>query len=132
NATVTIAVDTAPVGYDHFYETTTDGSASGNVLTDSQAASDYEGDTLTAVLESGPAYGSVNFNSDGSFTYTPGVGTTGLITFTYRVSDGMLLSDVKQVSVLVYAVNHDDEYWMYANNSLYVDAYSGVLANDLG
>ncbi len=129
---MTITVDTAPVGYDHFYETTTDGSTSGNVLTDSQAASDYDGDSLTAVLDSGPAYGSLNLNADGSFSYTPGVGTTGLITFTYRVSDGMLLSDPKQVTVLVYAVNYDDEYWMYANNTLDVDASSGVLANDLG
>lgn len=50
--------------------------------------SDPEGDPLSASLESGPMFGTITFNADGSFTYTPNAGFAGVDTFTYRVSDG--------------------------------------------
>jgi PKD repeat protein len=53
--------------------------------------SDPEGSPITAQLETPPAQGLATVNSDGSFTYYPGV-ASGQDTFTYRVSDGSLSS----------------------------------------
>ena len=65
---------------------------------------DADGDTLSAVLASEPANGSVIFNADGSFEYTPNANFNGNDSFTYTVSDGEL-SDVGTVNITVNAVN---------------------------
>ncbi|MEQ8357646.1 MAG: Ig-like domain-containing protein [Kiloniellaceae bacterium] len=44
---------------------------------------------LSALLDSGPANGSLSLASDGSFSYTPNVGFSGTDSFTYRVTDGL-------------------------------------------
>ena len=49
-------------------------------------------DRLTAVLVTGPASGSLSLALDGGFIYTPTLGASGPITFTYRASDGGLTS----------------------------------------
>ena len=53
-----------------------------------------EGDPLSAVLEEGPATGSLIFNPDGAFSYAPEANYIGLATFKYRISaeDGGLNS----------------------------------------
>ena len=48
---------------------------------------DGDGDPLTASLVSGPAEGTLTFNSDGSFIYTAGAGFDGEDGFVYSVSD---------------------------------------------
>jgi VCBS repeat-containing protein len=50
--------------------------------------SDPDGDSLTALLDVAPAHGAVMLNADGSFTYTPDAGFSGMDSFTYLVSDG--------------------------------------------
>ena len=42
------------------------------------------GATLTAVLVTGPAHGTLTLNPDGSFTYTPAAGFSGSDSFTYQ------------------------------------------------
>ena len=56
--------------------------------------SDADGDPVTAVLVSGvsPAQGTLTFNSDGSFAFTPAAGFLGNATFQYQTSDGVLSS----------------------------------------
>jgi hypothetical protein len=49
--------------------------------------SDPDGATLTAQLVNGPARGSLDLAANGSFTYTPQVGDSGTVTFTYRAID---------------------------------------------
>lgn len=64
--------------------------------------SDFESDELTAELVNGPipSHGNLDeFNPDGSFTLTPAMGYTGLITFTYRLYDGYDYSDPVNVTV---------------------------------
>jgi len=39
--------------------------------------SDVDGDTLSAILVSQPAHGSLTLNSNGSFSYTPAANYTG-------------------------------------------------------
>jgi hypothetical protein len=60
--------------------------------------SDPDSISLTAGLESGPHQGTLSLSADGLFTYTPTVGFTGVDTFTYAASDGVL-TDVAQVTI---------------------------------
>jgi large repetitive protein len=61
--------------------------------------------SLTAVLETGPAHGSVSLDPDGTFTYTHDGSETTSDSFTYRVSDGSLTSAPVTVSITVTPVN---------------------------
>jgi len=94
---------------------------------------DVNGDSLTAVLVSGPAHGTLVLNANGSFTYTPAAGYTGADSFTYKANDGQLDSNVATVSLTVSdsaPVANNDSYTANKNNALTVPAGSGVLAND--
>jgi VCBS repeat-containing protein len=66
---------------------------------------DVEGDTLSAVLASGPAHGTLNLNEEGSFAYTPDANYAGPDSFTYRASDGSAQSNVATVAITVNPVN---------------------------
>jgi VCBS repeat-containing protein len=69
-------------------------------------ANDYDGDgdVLTASLVSGTLHGSLMFNGDGSFTYTPDPNWFGIDSFTYEVSDGTF-TDTATVTITVLSVN---------------------------
>ncbi len=60
---------------------------------------DANGQKLTAMLVSGPGRGSLTFRSDGSFAYTPNKNFTGVVTFSYRASDGITTSALTYVSI---------------------------------
>ncbi|HVX64012.1 MAG TPA: Ig-like domain-containing protein [Pirellulales bacterium] len=64
---------------------------------------DPNGDPLTAVLVSPPAYGSFLLHADGSFNYTPGASFRGLDQFTYMANDGHANSN----AVTVRIMSHD-------------------------
>ena len=63
--------------------------------------SDPSGKPLTAALVAGPANGTLTLNSNGSFSYTPKAGFSGADSFTYRDSDGTLLSNTATVALTV-------------------------------
>jgi len=69
-------------------------------------ANDYDedGSPVTAALVSGPSYGTLAFNGDGSFVYTPNANFFGTDSFVYRVSDGALASGDATVTITVAAV----------------------------
>lgn len=50
--------------------------------------SDPDGDVLSVTAVGTPAHGAATKNADGSVTYTPAAGFTGVDAFTYEVSDG--------------------------------------------
>ncbi len=60
---------------------------------------DPEGGALTVTIIGEPNLGSVVVNPSGTVTYTPGVGYTGLDSFTYRVSDALGKSDTAEVTI---------------------------------
>jgi VCBS repeat-containing protein len=80
--------------------TAEDTAASGTLAA---SASDVEGDALSFSLVAGPANGSVVVNADGTYTYTPNANYFGPDSFTYRVNDGTLDSNVATVSITVLA-----------------------------
>lgn len=61
--------------------------------------SDPENETLTIVLDKPPDFGVLNLQQDGSFSYQPEPGFTGLATFTYYVDDGEKASKSAQVQI---------------------------------
>jgi N-acetylneuraminic acid mutarotase len=96
---------------------------------------DVDNDPLTATLVITPSAGTLTFEPDGSFVYTPEAGYIGLVSFRYRVSDGMAQSNIAQVSLQVLAapnqlpVATNDAYTTPFATTLTVSA-PGVLVND--
>ena len=66
-------------------------------------STDPEGNALNAVLVAGPSSGSVVLNADGSFVYTPTIGFSGTVTFTFIANDGANNSNVGTVTIDVAA-----------------------------
>ena len=107
-ATVTITVgaaNDAPAAAADSYATAEDTlltiAAPGVVGNDT----DVDSASLTAVLVSGPANGTLTFNADGSFSYAPNANFNGSDSFSYRANDGALTSAAAVVSITVNAVN---------------------------
>ncbi|WP_233079769.1 Ig-like domain-containing protein [Rheinheimera soli] len=62
------------------------------------------GQQLSVSLVQAPPYGTLSFNTDGTFTYQPATGSYGAFYFTYRLSQGALTSDA-QVELNILPVN---------------------------
>ena len=62
---------------------------------------DGNGDVLSALLISGVSSGALALNSDGSFGYTPAVGFTGTVSFTYAPVDAVSTGNTSTVSIQV-------------------------------
>jgi hypothetical protein len=62
---------------------------------------DAEGSPLTAVLTGTTSNGTLVFNADGTFTYTPGLNFNGSDSFTYRANDGEFNSNEVTVNITV-------------------------------
>jgi hypothetical protein len=67
-------------------------------------ATDPESDPLTAVLLVGPQFGTLQFNADGSFNYTPNSGYTGPDGFMFAAFDGSLESAPATMDITVIPV----------------------------
>ena len=64
---------------------------------------DAEGDALSTSLFGGPAHGTLALQADGSFSYTPDAGFTGVDSFLYQDDDGTSKSALAAVSLDVIA-----------------------------
>ena len=105
-STITIQVDEvndAPQAADDQLTTNEDESATtGNVLAND---GDIDGDTLQIADYSQPEHGAIEYNQDGSFTYTPDADYHGADSFTYTVSDGRGGVHTASVTINVRSVN---------------------------
>jgi len=68
---------------------------------DQLPANDPDGDALTFTIINDPESGTVDLNSDGSFTYTPASEFTGSDVFTFTASDGQFNTATTEVDVTV-------------------------------
>ena len=135
-ATVTIDVNTLTAVTDDTYSVAEDGTltidAAAGVLNND---SDVDSDSMSVVLVTGPAHGTVTLDADGSFEYTPNANFYGTDTFTYTVNDGFGPSAEATATITVTPVNDtpevvDDSYPVLPDGVLNLNAASGVLAND--
>ena len=92
---------------------------------------DADGDHLEARLVKGTAHGHLDLNHDGSFTYEPNHGYTGLDSFTYQAHDGTIgVAAVVTFTVTnVAPFGHNDHYATKEDVKIQVDR-PGVLKND--
>jgi VCBS repeat-containing protein len=104
-------------------------SAANGVLANDR---DLNGDTLTAVLQQGPAHGTLTLNADGSFSYVAAANYNGADSFTYVTRDAVgATTPPTMVTLSVAAVNdapvaNPDAAAVINNRSVTLD----VLAND--
>ncbi|MFN7887588.1 MAG: Ig-like domain-containing protein, partial [Betaproteobacteria bacterium] len=78
-------------------------AAAGVLANDSDVDS---GDTLEAILGTGPTHGSLSLNLDGSLSYTPNADFSGSDGFTYRARDRAgALSNLVAVTLVVNPIN---------------------------
>jgi VCBS repeat-containing protein len=92
------------------------------------------GGSLSAALASPAQHGTVTVQSNGSFIYVPAVHYVGPDSFTYTASDGSQTSSPATISLTVTDAHAPvavaDAYSVLHDQTLIVDASSGVLAND--
>lgn len=95
----------APIAHDDSYEAAAGYSllveAVGVLANDTDALGEDLAPSASAELVGDVSNGTLDLASDGSFTYVPAVGFLGIDTFSYRVLDGALVSNVATVTLSV-------------------------------
>ena len=88
--------------------TAQDGAASGNediAITGSLSAGDVDSFSLTYSRVANATNGTVTVSGNGTFSYTPNANFSGGDSFTFKVNDGQLDSNIATFSLTVAAVN---------------------------
>jgi hypothetical protein len=99
--------NSAPVSADDSYNVLQDTVLNGStVLTND---TDADSDPLSAIPVSGASNGTLNLNSDGTFTYTPSAGFFGIDSFTYAATDGTATGNTATVTITVQEVTAGGE-----------------------
>ena len=104
-ATVFIQVvpaNESPVADDDNYTTDEDVVLSANV---GDNDTDADGDVLTFAVTTNVVNGTLQFNADGSFTYTPNAEFSGSDSFSYSVCDPAGVCDYADVTITIIPVN---------------------------
>ncbi len=106
--TVTVTgTNVAPVSSDDVGYNVNEDSALTVAVAQGVLANDTDPDSssLTAMLQSGPAHGTLNLASNGSFSYTPDANYFGSDSFTYKANDGSVDGNLATVAIDVNPVN---------------------------
>ena len=144
NVAVTNTDDDTPITADHDAYTTNEGQslvvdAANGVLNGDAGGC---GAPLQAILATPAAHGTLTLHADGSFTYQPDAGFSGMDSFSYYATDGTNTSAVASVTIMVVpvpatgdgtgssrsVVAADDSAETPMNTPVRID----VLANDSG
>ena len=100
----TATTNTAPVASGASLKTDEDTPLAGSV-----AATDADGNALSYSVVTQPKYGTLSFNADGSYLYSPTTNSGALDSFTFKANDGVFDSNVAMVSITVAARNDRPE-----------------------
>lgn len=97
--------------------------------------SDPEANSITPIIVSQTQHGLLHMEKDGSFKYTPDTDYAGLDSFSYKVSDGSVESNLVNVIINVNFTNRapvaaDDNYSIASDTLLQASATNGLLLND--
>ncbi|MGB3714659.1 MAG: Ig-like domain-containing protein [Candidatus Promineifilaceae bacterium] len=136
-ATVTITIigaNEAPTADDDSYNTNEDtpltASAPGVLDNDS----DVDGLSLTAVLDTSTAHGTLTLYDNGSFEYAPNPDFCGSDSFSYQANDGASSSNIATVTIDVLCVNDpptaDDDNYSAVEDTQLSEGVLGLLDND--
>nr|WP_298686945.1 Ig-like domain-containing protein [uncultured Dongia sp.] len=79
--------------------------AEDSVVNSAVTGSDAEGDALSFNLVGSPQHGTLAFNTDGTFTYTPDADFNGADSFTYRANDGTGNGNIATITIDVRPEN---------------------------
>ncbi|RBQ11287.1 tandem-95 repeat protein, partial [Pedobacter miscanthi] len=101
-ATVSMTFNALPDAVNDMVSTNEDVTFNGNVSTNDVQSADG-GNLFTK--ETNPVNGTVVFNADGTFTYTPNANYFGSDSFTYKLCDANNDCDIATVSITVVSVN---------------------------
>lgn len=131
-------VNDAPIANNDSYSVAANNTLTRLTRSTGVLANDTDIDTglslLTAELRSGPAHGTLTFNANGTFTYTPDPDFVGSDSFRYRAYDGLLYSPADATVSLTVTntgvpITQPDVYSTSEDTPLVVAA-PGVLGND--
>jgi VCBS repeat-containing protein len=136
SAAVTISVESvneSPVARADSFQTVEDSALVVEAPGVLENDSDPDGDSLAAVLVSGPSSGALSLDADGSFEYEPDSAFSGTDGFLYEVADSSA-ADSAAVTITVESVNESpvaraDSFQTVEDSALVVEA-PGVLEND--
>jgi gliding motility-associated-like protein len=123
-ATVRIRVNTPPVAVDDADTTPEETLLNGSVALND---SDFDGDALTFSVITNTQHGVLNLNTDGTFSYLPGLNYHGTDTLVYRVCDIGSLCDTAKLVITVTPVNDAP----VALNDAYVTQVDVDVNNDV-
>ncbi|MFD0916458.1 Ig-like domain-containing protein, partial [Pseudahrensia aquimaris] len=130
-ATVTVTVEAPtnnpPVGKDDMADTPQGTPVVIDVLAND---SDPDGDPIMVMMVGTAQNGTVVLNDDGTVTYTPNDGFTGMDSFTYVLKDDQGGSDVVNVMVNVEPDNNDPDAVDDATVNTGLPQFIDVLTND--
>jgi len=93
---------------------------------------DVEASPMTVTQVSAPVNGSLTLSANGSFSYTPRAGFSGIDSFTYRAGDGLLSGNIATATITVNPTPNtapvavDD----FATTRMNTAVAINVLAND--
>lgn len=101
--------NTVPIAVDDDYFVLAGGVLQANVIAN-DADADHQ--LLTIAEHTIPAHGAFTISADGDFTYTPDPGFLGVDTFTYRITDGVALSNTAVVTIHVIEPAGDERVYL--------------------
>ncbi|NTW95803.1 MAG: tandem-95 repeat protein [Erysipelotrichaceae bacterium] len=95
---IVIDPNIAPVASNGSIDTEFETAVSGNLH---DLITDVDGTEWELFLVSSPTHGTLSLNLDGTYTYTPQAGFSGLDTFTFKANDGELDSNIATFTISV-------------------------------
>jgi hypothetical protein len=128
-ASTTVALTVTPVATGDTLRTTAGGTVS---LSAPGVLGDDSGTGITVTGHTAPTAGTVTLLADGSLTYIPAAGFSGVDTFAYTITDRAGSSTTAGVTITVGPVATADTATTPAGTIVTTTAATGVLSNDSG